>query len=253
MDIQILPILNDNYCYLLHDSVTGQVGVVDPGDADPVLDVLDAQGWRLNVIFNTHHHGDHVAGNQALKDRFGCPVIGPEADRSRIGTLDTGVAGGDTVRFGSETGAVLSIPGHTRHHIAFHFPDSRALFCGDTLFSLGCGRLFEGTAADMWQSMRALMPLPGDTRVYCGHEYTQSNARFAVTVDPDNAALRARVDEIAAQRARGEPTIPTTLDQERHTNPFLRADEPGVQTALGMDGADPVAVFAALRQRKDSF
>lgn len=253
MDIHLIPAFSDNYIYLLRDPASGAVGVVDPGDAAPVTAELERRGWRLTTILNTHHHNDHIGGNAALKERYGATVIGARADAHRIADLDTALDEGDRVAFGGETGTVIAVPGHTSGHIAFHFPDSKALFCGDTLFSLGCGRLFEGTAEQMWHSLGKLRALPGDTRVYCGHEYTQSNARFALTIEPDNADLRARADEIAALRAEGRPTIPTTLGLERRTNPFLRADEPPLRRSLGMEGAAPASVFAEIRKRKDTF
>jgi hydroxyacylglutathione hydrolase len=253
MDIHLIPAFSDNYIYLLRDPASGAVGVVDPGDADPVIEELERRGWRLTTIFNTHHHNDHIGGNAELKARYGATVIGARADAHRIPDLDTALDEGDRVAFGTETGTVIAVPGHTSGHIAFHFPDQQALFCGDTLFALGCGRLFEGTAEQMWTSLSKLRALPDSTRVYCGHEYTQSNARFAVTIEPDNAELRARVDEIADLRAQGRPTIPSTMGLERRTNPFLRADEPSVQRALGMAGAAPAAVFADIRKRKDTF
>lgn len=253
MDIHLIPAFSDNYIYLLRDPASGAVGVVDPGDADPVTAELERRGWRLTAIFNTHHHNDHIGGNAALKERYGATVIGARADAHRIAGLDTALDEGDTVAFGGETAAVIAVPGHTSGHIAFHFPESKALFCGDTLFSLGCGRLFEGTAEQMWHSLGKLRALDDDTRVYCGHEYTQSNARFALTIEPDNADLRARAGEIATLRAEGRPTIPTTIGLERRTNPFLRADVPSVQQALGMAGAAPASVFAEIRKRKDNF
>lgn len=253
MDIHLVPAFNDNYIYLLRDADTGHVGVVDPGDPAPVAAVLEQRGWRLTHIFNTHHHADHVGGNHALKQRYGCPVIGARADVGRIQDMETCLDEGETISFGSHTARVIAVPGHTSGHIAFHFADAGALFCGDTLFALGCGRLFEGTPEQMWDSLCKLRSLPDDTRVYCGHEYTLSNARFAVTVDPENAELAARAREVKALRDRGEPTIPTTIGLERRTNPFLRADDPGVQAAVGMAGADPKAVFAEIRARKDRF
>lgn len=253
MDIHLIPAFADNYIYLLRDPASGAVGVVDPGDAQPVLAELERRNWTLTHIFNTHHHNDHIGGNHALKARYGADVIGPRADAARIPDMETCLGEGETISFGSLTAQVFFVPGHTSGHIAFWFPEAKALFSGDTLFALGCGRLFEGTPAQMWTSLVKLRGLPDDTRVYCGHEYTLSNARFAVTVEPDNAALRSRAAEIAAQRERGEPTIPSTLGVEKATNPFLRADRPEVQAALGMAGADPVAVFAEIRGRKDRF
>ncbi|WP_448191423.1 hydroxyacylglutathione hydrolase [Azospirillum sp. sgz301742] len=251
MEIHLVPAFNDNYIYLLREG--DAVGVVDPGDAQPVLAALEQRGWRLTHILNTHHHPDHVGGNHTLKQRFGCPVIGAAADAHRIQDMDIALAEGETASFGPHAARVIAVPGHTSGHIAFHFAEAQALFCGDTLFALGCGRLFEGTPAQMWDSLCKLRALPDDTRIYCGHEYTLSNARFAVTVDPDNRELAARAEEIKALRERGEPTIPTTLGLEKRTNPFLRADDPGVQAAVGMAGADPVAVFAEIRGRKDRF
>lgn len=251
MEIHLVPAFNDNYMYLLRDG--GTVAVVDPGDATPVLAELDRRGWRLTHILNTHHHDDHIGGNRTLKERFGCPVIGARADSHRIQDMDIALADGETASVGPHEARVIAVPGHTSGHIAFHFAGAGALFCGDSLFALGCGRLFEGTPAQMWESLLKLRTLPDDTRVYCGHEYTLSNARFAVTVDPQNQELAQRVETIQAQRGRGEPTIPMVLGLEKRTNPFLRADDPGVQAALGMAGGDPAAVFAEIRGRKDKF
>ncbi|MGQ9371894.1 hydroxyacylglutathione hydrolase [Azospirillum sp. A39] len=251
MEIHLIPAFQDNYIYLLRDPASDAVGVVDPGDAGPVVEELERRGWRLTHIFNTHHHADHVGGNGELKTRYGCPVIGARADAGRIADMETCLDEGETVLFGDEAASVIAVPGHTSGHIAFHFPRTGALFCGDTLFALGCGRLFEGTPAQMWDSLCKLRALPGGTRVYCGHEYTLSNARFAVTVDPDNRDLRTRADEVKALRDLGQPTIPSTIDAEARTNPFLRADVAAVQAAVGMAGAPAVEVFAEIRRRKD--
>lgn len=253
LTIQQIPVLSDNYVYLVHAAATGETAVVDPAVAPPVLAALAENGWRLTHILNTHHHGDHTGGNLALKQATGCIIAGPRADAARIPGIDVQLGDGDRYRFGGEEAQVFDVPGHTRGHIAFYFPDSKALFCGDTLFALGCGRLFEGTPDQMWTSLGKLRALPDDTRIYCAHEYTQANARFAVTVDPDNADLTARAAAIDAARARNEPTVPDTMGLEKRTNPFLRADAPGVAEAVGLAGADPVAVFAEVRQRKDSF
>ena len=234
-EIRLVPALTDNYVYLAHDSETQVTAVVDPARADPVFAALEETGWTLTHILNTHHHQDHTGGNQELKAASGAPIIGPRADAERIPGIDVEVGDGDTYTVGSQTAKVFDVPGHTRGHIAFWFPDSNALFCGDTLFALGCGRLFEGTPAQMWTSLKKLRELPDTTRIYCGHEYTQSNARFAVTVEPNNAVLAARSEEIDATRADGRPTIPSTMGEERATNPFLRAD------------------IAEIRQRKDNF
>ncbi|BCW87742.1 Hydroxyacylglutathione hydrolase GloB [Alphaproteobacteria bacterium SO-S41] len=227
LSIDLVPCLSDNYAYLLHDPVSGAVGIVDPSEAPPVLAALAARGWKLTHIFNTHHHFDHTGGNIPLKEATGAVVIGPKADAHRIPGLDTGVGEGDTVTFGTETGGVFDIPAHTTGHIALYFAASKAVFTGDTLFAMGCGRLFEGTPADMFAAMRKLEALPGDTRVYCGHEYTESNGRFALHVEPDNADIQAEMVKVRALRAAHEPTIPSTIALERRTNPFMRAANAG--------------------------
>ncbi|MCW2246781.1 hydroxyacylglutathione hydrolase [Azospirillum fermentarium] len=253
MDIHRIPAFDDNYIYLLHDGETGTTAVVDPGDAAPVQAELDRRGWRLTHILLTHHHNDHIGGVAALKAAHHCTVAGPRADRHRIPDMDALLSDGEVFSVGPQQAQVFFVPGHTSGHIAYYFPGLGALFCGDTLFALGCGRLFEGTAEQMWDSLSRLRALPAGTRVYCAHEYTLSNARFAVTVDPDNAALARRADAIKAARGRGEPTVPFTLEEDRQTNPFLRADDPAVQAAVGMSGAEPAAVFAEIRRRKDVF
>ncbi|MBB4211736.1 hydroxyacylglutathione hydrolase [Rhodothalassium salexigens DSM 2132] len=252
-EMVLVPALNDNYVYLVRDPDTGTVAVVDPGEAAPVIAALDARGWRPSIVFNTHHHPDHVGGNQALKDRYGARVVGPAADAHRIATLDEPVADGDPVRVGAIAGRVVETPGHTSGHIALVFEDARALFCGDTLFALGCGRLFEGTPEQMWASLSRFADLPDDMAVCCAHEYTAANARFALTVEPDNAALRTRAAEVAAAAEAGRPTVPSTLGAERATNPFLRADRPELAAAQGLEGAPAAAVFAAVRAAKDRF
>lgn len=223
LSIDLVPCLSDNYAYLIRDGASGAVGIVDPSEAAPVLAALEARGWRLTHIFNTHHHFDHTGGNLALKEASGATIVGPKADSHRIPGLDVGVGEGDRVAFGSESAAVLDIPAHTSGHIAFWFAASQAVFTGDTLFAMGCGRLFEGTPADMFAAMRKLEALPGETRVYCGHEYTESNGRFALSVEPDNGDLVRRMGEVLETRARGLPTIPSTIALERATNPFMRA------------------------------
>ena len=253
LTIHQIPVLSDNYIYLLHDAATGETAVVDPAVAPPVLAALEQKGWRLTHILNTHHHADHTGGNLALKQGTGCTIVGPRADAARIPGINVQVGEGDRYRFGREAAQVFDVPGHTRGHIAFFFPQTKALFCGDTLFALGCGRLFEGTPAQMWASLGKFRALPADTRVYCAHEYTQSNARFALTVDPGNTRLTARAAEIDRLRAAGRPTVPSLLGEEVATNPFLRADQDSVAAAVGLAGADPVSVFAEVRKRKDSF
>ncbi|ALG75032.1 hydroxyacylglutathione hydrolase [Azospirillum thiophilum] len=253
MEVILVPAFADNYIYVLRDAASGKVGVVDPGDAAPVRAELERRGWSLTHIFLTHHHDDHIGGAGELKERYGASVVGARADAHRIPGLDVMLGDGDRTLFGGQTARVLAVPGHTSGHIAFWFEAADSLFCGDTLFSLGCGRLFEGTPAQMWGSLQELRALADQTRVYCGHEYTLSNGRFALTVDPGNAALHRRMEEVAELRDRNQPTIPTSIGMERRTNPFLRADDPGVQAAVGMAGAPAVEVFAELRRRKDHF
>ena len=253
LEIQLVPCLTDNYAYLLHDPASGETAAVDPSEAEPLLAAAQAHGWRLSHILNTHHHGDHTGGNLGIKAATGARVVGPAPDRDRIPGIDVALDEDECFRLGDRAAIVLFIPGHTRGHIAFHFADDQALFCGDTLFALGCGRMFEGTAPQMWDSLCKLRALPEHTRVFCGHEYTQANARFALTVDRDNPVLAARASAVDAARAAGRPTIPSTIGKERATNPFLRADQPALAAAVGLPGADPAAVFAAIRLRKDNF
>jgi hydroxyacylglutathione hydrolase len=253
LEIVQIPVLNDNYIYLVREPQSGAVGVVDPAVHEPVLAELKQRGWQLTHILNTHHHPDHVGGNLALKEATGCRIVGPEADAERIPGLDIAVADNEGINLGNETARVFDVPGHTRGHIAYWFADSKVLFCGDTLFALGCGRLFEGTPAQMWASLSKLRGLPDETRVYCAHEYTESNARFAVTVEPGNAALQQRQAQIMALRAAGKPTVPSLLGEEKATNPFLRPMSENLRETLGMADADDVAVFAETRRRKDGF
>ncbi len=253
MEIIQIPVLRDNYIYLLHDSTSGVTAVVDPAEAAPVLEVLKRRGWSLTHILNTHHHADHVGGNRALKQATGCRIYGLSAATEWIPGLDENVGEGDPVQLGNVLGKVFEVPGHTRHHIAFWFPEEQALFCGDTLFGMGCGRLLGGCAEQLWVSLDRLRQLPGDTRVFCTHEYTQNNGRFALTVDPDNIELKDRVRRVDAERANGRATVPLLLRDEWATNPFLRPESQGIRIRLGMLAETNQAVFTELRRRKDVF
>jgi hydroxyacylglutathione hydrolase len=252
MRILQLPALRDNYIYLLYDPETATAAVVDPAVAEPVLDKLAELGAELVAIFNTHHHHDHVGGNRQLLERYPrAAVYGSQADRGRIPGQTVELRAGETVEFAGRQATVLFVPGHTRGHVAYYFPESGDLFCGDTLFAGGCGRLFEGTPAQMVGSLDQLRQLPEATRVWCAHEYTLNNLRFALTVDGDNPDLQARYQQVAALRQAGSPTVPSTIGEERRTNPFLRWDQPALQAATGV--LDPVQVFARLRGMKDRF
>src|SRR5262245_60357309 len=253
LDIVRIPVLNDNYVWLMREPQSGAVGVVDPAVAGPVLTEAAKRRWKITHILNTHHHGDHVRGNREIKEATGCTIVGPRRDRARIPGIDVEVDDGERYRLGEAEADVFFVPGHTSGHIAYAFREQKALFCGDTLFALGCGRMFEGTPQQMWGSLSRLRALPDDMKVYCAHEYTQSNARFAVTVEADNDKLLKRSAAIAAARAKGEATVPSLLGEEKATNPFLRADVPAVQRAVGPPSGDPVAVFAEVRHRKDVF
>ncbi len=253
LEIDMFACLRDNYGYLLHAPESDLTATVDTPDSGAIRAALDARGWRLTHIFNTHHHADHVGGNRALKSAFACTVVGPKADAARIPGIDVAVGEGDVYQFGEFAVHVYDTPGHTRGHIVYHIPAQKVAFVGDTLFAMGCGRLFEGSPAQMWTSLQKLMAWPDDTRIYCAHEYTQANARFALTVEPDNRDLAARAVQVDALRAEGIPTIPTVLGLEKKTNPFLRAASPGLQAALHMQGRAPVEVFAATRRLKDTF
>lgn len=237
--VQPIKMFSDNYAWLLRESTSGAVGVVDPADAAAVSAAVDAAGGRLDTIFLTHHHADHVAGTDAVRERYGALVFGAAADAHRLPRLDVSVAEGDMVTLGSAAVRVIDTPGHTLGHIAFFFPGDAMLFCGDTLFSLGCGKFLEGTAEQMFASLRKLAALPGNTQVFCGHEYTAGNARFALTVAPDNVALRARADEVFRLRAAGDTTVPSLMADELAANPFLRAPD--------------AAELARLRAAKDRF
>lgn len=249
IEIEIVPCLSDNYAYLVK---TGEVcAVVDPSEPEPVRAALARRGWKLTHILNTHHHLDHTGGNLALKAETGAVVIGPGKDAGRIPGIDSGVEEGSDWELGGHRVQVLEVPAHTRGAITFVI-DGHA-FTGDTLFTLGCGRLFEGDAAMMWASLSKLMKLPDDTKIWCGHEYTQSNGRFALSIEPGNRALKVRMEEVNALRAAGKPTVPATLGLEKQTNPFLRPDSAEIRQSLSMEKEDTVAVFHEIRERKNNF
>ena len=238
LEIVRIPVLSDNYVWLVHEPESGETMVVDPAVAPPVLAKAEEQGWKITQIWNTHWHPDHTGGNAEIKEVTGCTITGPAAEFARIPTLDTQVQGGDVVKLGAVTARVIDVPAHTAGHIAFHFAQDKAAFVGDTLFAMGCGRLFEGTAEQMFANMRKLEALGDDTAIYCAHEYTLSNGRFALTVEPENEALVKRVAQVVEMRAHEEPTVPTSIALERATNPFMRAST--------------VAELAARRAAKDA-
>jgi hydroxyacylglutathione hydrolase len=238
LEVVPVPVLSDNYVWLVHDPVSGETVAVDPSVTDPVLAEASARGWRITQVWNTHWHPDHTGGNDAIRDSTGCTITGP-AEAERVSRMDRIVAGGDRARIGAIEAELIDIPAHTAGHVAFHLPAASVAFTGDTLFAMGCGRLFEGDAAQMYANMRTLAALPPETRIYCGHEYTLANGIFALSVEPDNEALVRRVEEVRAAREQGEPTLPTTIALERATNPFMRASS--------------AAELAERRRAKDNF
>lgn len=239
VEIVRIPAFSDNYIWLMHDDVSGETVVIDPGEADPALREADARGWTISQIWTTHWHPDHTGGNEAIKAATGAIVTGPAAEAAKIPSLDRMVGEGDTVRIGSIEAQVMATPAHTAGHISYHLPSEAILFPGDTVFAMGCGRLFEGTASQMHDALQRFATLADDTRIYCAHEYTLSNARFAGAVQPDNQAVSERLAAVERARAVGEATIPTTIADERATNPFMRASS--------------AEALAVLRQRKDAF
>lgn len=252
-EIVTIACLSDNYAFLLHDPASGATAVIDVPEVGPIAAALAARGWRLTDIIITHHHDDHIGGVDALRAATGATVWGAAADAHRLPALDRALAPGDEFVIGTITAHVIDVPGHTIGHVAYHVPGAGAVFTADSLMALGCGRLFEGTAAQMWDSLEKLAALPPETLVCSGHEYTASNARFALTIEPDNPALISRIEEITTARAAGLPTVPSVLATELATNPFLRAAQPGIARRLGCDGQDPADVFARIRSLKDSF
>ncbi len=253
LEIIQIPCLTDNYGYLVHDPVSQLTASIDTPEIGPIEEMLKKNSWRLTHIFNTHHHFDHSGGNLELKARWDCLIVGSARDADRIPGLDIGLSDQDIFDFGDHQIRVFDVSGHTIGHIAFYFSDQHKLFCGDALFSLGCGRLFEGTPKQMWQSLEKLRSLPEETMLYCAHEYTQANANFAVTIEPENKNLLKRAREIELLRKEGKPTIPSTIGLEKETNPFLRPMSSDLQSNLGMLGAELVEVFAETRRRKDNF
>lgn len=243
----------DNFGVLVHDPESGSTISVDAPEEEPIVAVLQAEGWRLTHILVTHHHGDHVAANESLKAAYGAEIIGPRKEKAKIPGIDRAVSGGDAFRIGAIAVEVIDTPGHTIGEVSYFLPEAKVLFAADALFSLGCGRLFEGDAAMFWASLQRLRALPDDTMLYCGHEYTATNARFAVDVDPGNTALRMRVEEVERLRIAGLPTLPVPLGQEKHTNPFLRADNPDLMAEMKMTGRAPAEVFARLRETRNTY
>jgi len=251
--VDVFAARSDNFGYLVHDQATGRTAAIDAPEAGPIRAALEQRGWTLTDIFITHHHIDHVEAIAELKSAFGARVVGPRGEADKIEGLDELVDDGDTVELGESRFAVMATPGHTLGHIVFYDAAGGHLFSADALFSLGVGRMFEGTPGPMWAGLERLRALPDETLVYCGHEYTQSNAKFALSIDPDNEALKARAAEVDNLRAAGRPTIPFNLGEDKKANPFLRADAPELARHYGLDGADPADVFAAIRKGKDNF
>jgi hydroxyacylglutathione hydrolase len=253
LEIHQFPCLSDNYGVLLRDSESGLVASIDAPDADAVQAALSEKGWKLTHILVTHHHWDHTQGNEALKSATGCTIIGPKGEADKVPGIDTKVSEGETFKFGSFDVEVFETPGHTAGHIIYHVPAAKTAFVGDTLFAMGCGRVIEGTMSQMWSGVEKVAKLPKDTALYCGHEYTIANADFALSVEPGNEALQKRSAEIRALRADGKPTLPTTVELELATNPFIRVDSPEIRSNLGLENATDAEVFAEVRTRKNNF
>ncbi|MFY9696620.1 MAG: hydroxyacylglutathione hydrolase [Xanthobacteraceae bacterium] len=253
IETYLFPCLTDNFGVLIHDSASGTTASIDAPEAGPVEAALKKTGWRLSDILVTHHHADHTAGIGELKARHKCRVVAPRAEAERIADVDETVGEGDAVRVGALEGRVIETPGHTSGHISYFFPVDKLAFVGDTLFSIGCGRVIEGNPEMMWRSLLKLRALPDDTRFYCGHEYTEANIRFAKTIEPNNRALAARAEEVTRLLAAGEPTIPATIGAEKAANPFLRADAAEVAKSVGLAGSPAADVFAEIRSRKNKF
>ena len=253
LEVHQFPTRSDNYCVLLHDPETEATAAIDAPDAEELLAALHEKGWVLSHILTTHHHHDHTAGNAIVKRMTGCTIIGAAKEAGSIPSIDVQVSEGDVVEVGNARALVIETPGHTRGHVSYHFPDDELVFVGDTLFSVGCGRLLEGDAKTMWSSLEKLAKLPPETTLYCGHEYTDANCRFALTVEPENDALRARAAEAAKLAEAGEPALPSTIGRELATNPFLRPASPAIQKRLDMEGRPLHEIFGEIRKRKDRF
>jgi hydroxyacylglutathione hydrolase len=244
---------SDNFGVLMHDSESGETALVDAPEETTILAAIERTGWTPTVILTTHHHTDHIEANLSLKQKFNLKIIGPKAEAAKIPGIDEEVAEGDVFTFGGEEVRVIETPGHTAGHVSYYLPKAGIAFTADTLFALGCGRLFEASAPVMYESLKKLAALPPETKVYCGHEYTLSNARFALTIDPENPKLKARAEQIEKLRAEGKATLPTTISEELQTNPFLRWADPAIRKHLGMEKASDAEVFAEIRKRKDNF
>lgn len=253
VEVRLIPCLSDNYAVLMHDKDSKTTALVDAPEAAPILRVLEKEGWTLTHILITHHHPDHVQGIKEIRTKYPVPVYGPRAEADRIPDISVKLGHLDVAEVGPFRAEIIDTPGHTAGHIVYHFRSEQLLFAGDTLFALGCGRPFERPAEVLWQSLQKLRELPLETKIYCGHEYTLGNARFSVTVDPNNGQLKERLKQIEGMRAKNEPTVPSTMQEEIQTNPFMRADIPAVQEAVGMKGEESGAVFTKLRELKNSF
>ena len=253
VEVVTVPCRTDNYAYLVRDEATGQVALVDAPEEAPIREALESRGWELHQIWITHHHADHTEAVEALREAYGAEIVGHVKDIGRLPPLDRELSEGETVTLGETTARVVDVSGHTVGHIAFVIDEDRIAFTADSLMALGCGRVFEGTHAQMWESLKKLMALPDDTRIYSGHNYGMANGRFASTIEPSNQALKDRIARIEAANNAGEPIVPVTLAEELATNPFLRAGEPTVKQAVGLPGGDDAAVFAEIRRRKDAF
>jgi hydroxyacylglutathione hydrolase len=250
-EIRLFPCLSDNFGYLIHDPATKATASIDAPEAGPIINALDREGWTLTDILITHHHHDHVGGVAELKQKYKCRVVAPHDRNTAIANVDLRTRQGDVLKIGSLLARVLETPGHTLDHISYVFDNEKALFAADTLFSIGCGRVFEGTYPMMWESLLKLRALPDDFKLYCGHEYTAANVKFALTIEPDNAVLKARAEQVKRLRSENRPTVPTLLGEEKKANVFLRADEPAVAASVRMKGREPAEIFGELRERKN--